>query len=124
MAKSKVVDLGRVQVTVRELTLEEIHALFDVDEKRATDGIINMLETSTTAKRADLLKTAPSDMQPLVDALVEVNSSFLDQCRQVNNPDLADSLENLLRQVSMIAFLKSSATDTAKGPGNTVIANS
>jgi hypothetical protein len=76
MAKSEVVDLGRTQVTVRELTLEEIKELFDATEKSATDGIVNMLEKATTIKRADLMKMAPSDMEPMLDKLVEVNSSF------------------------------------------------
>lgn len=124
MAKSEVVDLGRTQVTVRELTLEEIKELFDATEKSATDGIVNMMEKATTIKRADLMKMAPSDMEPMLDKLVEVNSSFLGLCRRANNHELAESLETLLSQVSLIAFFQSSPTATGKEPGNTVTATS
>jgi hypothetical protein len=124
MAKSKVIDMGRDKVTVRELTLEEIHTLFETAESNAADGILNMLTSCSDAKRDKLLGQAPSDMQPLVDGLVEVNSSFLGQCRQVNNKALADSFENLLRQVSLIAFLQSSPPDTATEPGATATPSS
>ncbi len=124
MAKSKVIDLGRDKITVRELTLEEIHQLFEAVEENPTDGIINMLESCTTAKRAQLLKQAPSDIQPLVDGMVEVNKNFLDQCRQTNNEGMAKSFETLLRQVSLIAFLPSSPPVTAKEPGATPTPNS
>lgn len=122
MTVSKVIDLGREKVTVRELTLAEIKDLFDKVEVSATDGMLNMLTTCSTAKKEQLLARAPSEIQPFVDGLVEVNSSFLGQCRQLNNKDLAESFENLLRQVSLIAFLQSSPPDTEKEPGNTVTA--
>ena len=46
----------------------------------------------------------PSELEPLVEKLVEVNSSFLGQAVKINSAEVAEALEQPLRSVCLLAF--------------------
>jgi len=119
MGKSNTAPLNGKQVTVRELTMQEINDLTNrPPDETAVEQIGAMLAVCTNTTPEEIMKSFPSDLDPLVEVLVEVNRPFLDQAAKINAREVAEALEQLLRSVCLIAFTKSSQPDTVKEPGN------
>lgn len=107
MGQAKTVPLNGETITVRELTLEEINTLTKRPENESPiEAITALYETCTTAKIEKLMPLCPSELEPLVAAVVEVNSSFLSQAEKVNAEDVGDALKGMIQSLSLIAFLK------------------
>ncbi len=112
MGMSTTAKLGEKTVMVRELTLQEIHDITTAGESSPAEAICGLLETCTNITRKDLMPCAPSDIDPLVSAISEVNQSFLDQANALGMEELAVSFANLIKSIFTIAFLPSSDQDT------------
>ena len=107
MGKSNTVALNGKQITVRELTMQEINDLTNqAEDTTALEQITGLLSTCTNTSPDDIMVCYPSDLEPLVDELVKVNSSFLDQATALNSKEVADALVELLKSVCLLAFLK------------------
>jgi len=105
MSLTKKVEIDRKVYSVNELTMQQIVDLTNGEADSALSPLIKMLECCTDAKKEDILPMSPSDIGTLVDALVEVNTPFLQQARKIGAPASAEALETLLRSVCLIAFL-------------------
>jgi len=106
------VTIDKLAITVNELTMQQIADLMKIDEENATTSVIKLLEATTNIKASELMPLKPSEIQGIVDKMVEVNTPFLSQQRAIGNDLAAEALEKLLRSVCMIAFLPSLPQDT------------
>ena len=78
--KSKTVKIDSTAVTVREFTVAEISELFAMDDAASlVDRMVFMLDTCSSMNLDEIREYSPSDLQPLIDALLEVNQSFFAQ---------------------------------------------
>lgn len=118
--KSKTVKIDATPVTIRELTVTEVSALFGMDQDtNLIDRLEFMLGCCSDMDIKAIMKHSPSDLQPLIDALIEVNASFFAQADQVGMAAAAEVLKNLLQSLSMIVFVRSSQPDTGQESGVT-----
>ena len=107
MSISKTLNLAGKNVTVRELTVQEIYDLSQLgDETNQVNTLAVLLSTATSATREDILPLAPSQLQPLIDLFLEVNSPFLGQMRAVGMKEAAAALERILGSISALPFLR------------------
>lgn len=106
MSISKTLILAGKTITVRELTVQEIYDLSQPEDKiNQVNTLAVLLTTATSATREDIMPLAPSQLQPLIDLLMEVNSPFLGQMRAVKMEDAANALERILGSISALPFL-------------------
>ncbi len=117
--ESKTVKLDGKVITVRELTVREIKELFDmpdnatmVDRIGAILGKCAFLGKGGSVDEEFILDYSPSDLQPLIDTMVEVNSAFFAQAASVGMEQAAQALRQIMNAVSMIAFSSASSPDT------------
>jgi hypothetical protein len=75
MRKIKVIKIDDREVTVRELRVKEIKAVFSGDSDKT---LIDHLPLVTDLTVSDIDDLAPSELSILWDAVKEVNSDFLD----------------------------------------------
>ena len=113
MALNQKVEIDRKVYTVNELTMQQIVDLTAGEADNIAAPITRLLEMSTDAKKEDILTMAPSEIQLLVDAMVNVNSPFFLQAIKIGAKESAEQFENLLRSIYLIAFLPSSPQATA-----------
>lgn len=106
----KIVPIGQRAFTVRELTLAQIRELDNITLK--ADVIPYLLASGTDTTVEEILPMAPSDLEPLVDAFVEVNKSFFGQAVKVEETETARLFEMKLRLISMTACFYSSTLVT------------
>lgn len=110
--ESKVVELGKEKITVRELTVKEIRDLARMpDESTVVDRLQVLLKKCAGIDPDQLLGFAPSDLQPLIDSMLEVNASFFAQAAAVGMESAGQALRKIIGAVSMIAFSSVSTTD-------------
>lgn len=106
MSEVKTVKLGTKTVTVRELTVAEIMSLVsDNGEENPGQVLTTLLQTCTSAKVEDLLPLAPSAIDPLIEAMLEVNKSFFAQNRAIGMLQTAEGLERMIKSVSVLPFM-------------------
>ncbi len=108
------IDVAGKKVRVRELTVREIKTLADMPEDVSiADRLTGLLETCADGiKKDDLLDFAPSELQPLIDTMLEVNSAFFDQASAIGMDAAGEALKQMIGAVSMIAFCSASETVT------------
>jgi len=104
MSGVKTVKLGGKTVTVRELTVAEIHALAVGGAENPVDTIIQLLTTCTSAKPEDIPPLTPSEIDPLIEAMLEVNNRFFVQMQGIGMEETAEALRRLIRSVSVLPF--------------------
>lgn len=97
---------------VRELLLKEIEELGKAGQVSAASGITSLLETCTDTDADFIAGLAPSELQPLIDALLEVNASFFSQAQAVGVTEAAAGLEKLIKLIFIVAFSPSSEQGT------------
>lgn len=107
MSISKTLDFYGKTITVRELTVQEIYDLSHLeDSTNQVKVLTTLLTTATSATREDIFPRAPSQLQPLIDLFMEVNSPFLGQMRTTGMAEAAVALENLLGSIFVLPFLR------------------
>ena len=106
MATSKTIKFNGVDITVKELTLQDVNDLANGTEQTAAGTMAELLKRSAGLTRAKVMKFTPSDLQTLVDAMVEVNGSFLSQAREIGLEEAAAHLEKMFKGVFCLPFLK------------------
>jgi len=105
MSGVKTVKLGSKTVTVRELTVAEIHSLATGGAENPVDTIIQLLTTCSSAKPEDIPPLTPSEIDPLIEAMLEVNSRFFGQMQAIGMEEGAESLRRLIKSVSVLPFM-------------------
>lgn len=101
MGMTETVAIGTRAFTVRELTLQQIR---DIDELSSKVEIIPAVVAACTDATIDeLLPLAPSEIEPLVDAVVKVNAAFFRMATKTKEVEVAQLLEQKLRLISMIS---------------------
>lgn len=119
MSTTASVKLGSKTVSVREMTLQEIHDLTTTDYASDAGPICALLETSCGLTRDDIMVYAPSELAELVDKMIEVNQSFFDQAAAIGMDAAATSMQKMIKAVFTLAFLPSSNQGTAPASGTT-----
>lgn len=109
MGISKTVKINDTTVTVRELTVREIYDLANGSGDNAAAAIAELLETCSTVKTEFVMELAPSELQPLIEAMIEVNRPFLDQAAAIGMDEAAAGMEKMVRSIFSLPFLASSA---------------
>lgn len=117
MASTSDAKLGSRTIAVRELTLQEIYDLTHDTDKEEAEILCDLLRLTSGLERDDVMCHTPSELQPLVDAMVEVNKSFFDQAAAINMTSAATMLERMIKAVFTLAFLNLS-NDSARKPGD------
>ncbi len=105
--KNETVKLGDKRITVRELTVKEIKELFDFPEEAPVVDLLTFL-LSTSCKgitQEELLEFSPSELEPLIDSMLKVNTAFFAQSKQVGMGDVGAALEKMIGAISMTALL-------------------
>lgn len=117
MSMTKSVKLGAKTVSVRELTLQEIHDLTYAEYQSEAEAIVSLVHVSTGLEHEDLMTYAPSELAELVDSMLEVNKSFFDQAAAIQAEKVAVPLERMIKAIFTLAFLPLSKRDTVSAPG-------
>lgn len=97
---------------VRELVLSEISELLNAPPRPVVDGISHLLGMCSDAKREDLMAYAPSDIDPLIKKMLELNKDFFDQAEVLQEPEIASALRQRLLRISMLAYVPLSSPAT------------
>ncbi len=110
--ESKTVNLGGTHITVRELTVMEIQKMTNMPESAGWVERIGFVLGECASIETDFLMSyPPSELQGLIDAMLEVNAAFFAQAAAVGMDGAAQALRRIIGAVSMIAF--SSLSDQA-----------
>lgn len=92
--------------------MAQIAEMAETSSQSPVDTMTKMLEKGTDIDREFILQRSPSELEPLVAAMLEVNNSFFEQTRAVGMHDAAKELEKMIRQIFIVAFLPLSVPDT------------
>lgn len=101
MGMTDTVAIGKRAYTVRELTLQQIRDIDGLTSK--ADIIPAVVAACTDATIEELLPLAPSEIEPLVDAVVKVNAAFFRMAANAKEVEAAQLLEQKMRLISMIS---------------------
>jgi len=101
-------------ITVNELTMREIADLAATPDGSPVAAMVRLITAATDIKPEDVAAMTPSELSPLVDAMLEVNKDFFAQARAVGMEETADLLEGLIKKIFIVAFLLSSEPDTVQ----------
>jgi hypothetical protein len=100
MKKSKIIQFDGQEVTVKELTVEEIADCMDAVASGQVDTLDLLFDGRLPSEavvrcagipRADLSKPAPSALEPLWQAVEETNPFFLKMLKRMAAPGSAPS---------------------------------
>lgn len=105
MAKSKKLTVAGKEVTVSELTMQQIFDLSGGKYENPVSQISDLLSLTTGLKREDIMPWAPSEIGEMVDAVLEVNSDFLSQANKLEMGQTAEAMERLIRSIFTLSFL-------------------
>lgn len=108
MAISGTVEVNGQKVMVREFTLQEIDDFSNMGEVSQAELMSRLIATATSVDIDFIKPLAPSELQPLVDKMLEVNTSFFDQAGAAGMAEAADGLARLIKGIFIVAFLPSS----------------
>jgi len=101
MGMTENVPVGQRNFTVREITLQQIK---DIDELTVKSAIIPaVVAACTDATMEELMTMAPSEIEPLVDAVIKVNAPFFRMATKAKEVEVAQLLEQKMRLISMIS---------------------
>ena len=114
MGNSKTIELRDKPVTVRELLLCEILEITKDAERPAVEATLDLYEAASSLTKEDIVKYYPSELQTVIDALVEVNKSFLEQAGLLKETGLPALFQGLIESPCLIPFTSLSQQDTAK----------
>ncbi|MGV0961797.1 MAG: hypothetical protein ACOYB1_18385 [Limnohabitans sp.] len=89
----------------RELLLKEINELLSAPSQPIVESICQVLAMCSDAKKEDLLAYAPSEIDPLIKKLLDLNSDFFAQAEALQQPEIASALRNRLLRISMLAYV-------------------
>ena len=106
--KSKEVQVGDFDVTVREMRVKDIYACFD-DLKKLTESDLSLELAQEKAgfilskmtrdiTPADLFELAPSELKVLLDAMKAVNADFFDAVGMIVDRSVTDTLKKSIKQ--------------------------
>jgi len=98
---------------VRELILSEVSEVLNAPPRPAVEAIVHLLSLCSDAKREELMTYAPSDIEPFIKKLVELNNDFFVQAEALKEPEIASALKSRFLRISMLAYLPSSEPVTA-----------
>jgi hypothetical protein len=113
MPRSATVKIGDDTFMVRELLLSEISELLNSPPRPVVEGICQLLSLCSDATPEKLVTFAPSDIDPLIKKMLELNKDFFDQAEALQEPEIASALRQRLLRISMLAFVPLSPPDTA-----------
>ena len=109
---AETVKIDKKTITVRELTLREIKELTEGSGESPIDMLTKLMTISTSAKPADLIDLTPSEIQPFVDMVLQVNTPFFVMAKAANMKEMAEALQGMIRSVFLTARLPSLKEDT------------
>jgi len=112
MALNEKVEIGKRVYTVRELTLQQIADLTGSMEANATSSLVALLGSCSDITVEELMPLAPSELDLVVEALIRVNTPFLQQAAKIEAKAAAAALERMIRSIFLIAFFPSSVAAT------------
>jgi len=116
MPKSKIITINGEDITLRELRVRDIYDLLTMDDGVSMgDRFDDLLRRGTDISREQMLDWTPTDIKELLDAVKEVNSSFLDLAAMVGLDDPAAMMRKQLHE----QFAGLSGPDTAPLSGIT-----
>lgn len=106
MGLTEQVGIGKRNFTVKEITLQQIR---DIDQLQMKSDIIPAIVAACTDAAIDeLLPLSPSEIEPLVDGVIKVNAAFFRMATKAKEVEVAQLLEQKIRLISMISFFCSS----------------
>jgi len=105
MPRTNTVTVSGKEITVSELTMQQIIDLSETTEESAPAQIVGLLDKTTSMTSAEVAALAPSDISDLVTAVLEVNKDFLFQAQALGMEAAAKSLERMIRSIFMTPFL-------------------
>jgi hypothetical protein len=112
MSQKETVQIAKRVYTVHELTIQQIHDLTSQPDEATTDPISSLLAMATDMTIDDMMPMTPSELGQIIDAMVKVNTPFLEQAARINAQAAAEALERMIRSISLIAFMPSSSQVT------------
>lgn len=120
MGSCKTVLVAGQEVKVSELTMRDIHdlAVADMTSESVVTGVRMLVEKATTLSAEQLMGQYPSDLQPLIEALLEVNKAFFGQAAALGMQSAAALVENKIKGLFMLACVPLSEPGTPT-PGTT-----
>lgn len=102
---SKKIAVGGIDVTVREMTMQQISALSGASYENPVDQLVDLLVATTDVTREQLMPLAPSEVSGMIAAILEVNSDFLSQAKALGMTETAEAMERLIRSLFTLSFL-------------------
>lgn len=112
MPRSATVPVGKKTVMVRELILSEINELMNAPSRPIVEAICDLLGRCTDIKPEDLMSYAPSDIDPMVQKILELNQDFFAQAEALKQTEISAELRRMILRISMLAYLPSLKPDT------------
>ena len=97
---------------VRELVLSEINELMNAPSRPMVEAIAHLVGMCTDVKPDELMSCAPSDIDPLMQKLLELNHDFFSHAEALQQTDVSAEMRRMIMRISMLAYLPSSKQDT------------
>lgn len=118
MRKTKILKIDDREITIKELTLRDIYELTDGAKNGILPAMNVLLAKTSSLSLEDIKDFAPSEIQILYSAFLEVNSAFFQIADQLG---LKQAATRVLQQIQR-DFLNSFANSSVQGtetPGST-----
>lgn len=112
MVKTSTVKIGKRQVMVRELTLREVRDLMLTPPREIVEGVASLLAACTDITTEELMDYAPSELQPLIDTILEINADFFAQAEMLEETAVSALMRGKILRISMLAYVPSSPPAT------------
>ena len=113
MPQTVSVKIGDRTVMVRELLMKEIREIYTAPDRPVADAVAHLLSLCSDVQPDELLEYAPSEIAPLITAMLEVNKAFFDQAAMLKFEEVAADLKTLILKISTLAYFTSSPPATA-----------
>ena len=103
MIKTKTVKLEGKTFVVQEMTLKQLSAFFNMPVESTIIDRINSLLEYCVPGLDDVISYSPSELQMIIDAMLEVNDSFFVQAAALGMQAAAEQLEKVIKGLSIVA---------------------
>ena len=97
MRKTKTIKIDNVEITIKELTVRQIWALFQQDEGQAPDPMARLDQLLTWCcpelSRDKAMDLAPSELRLVWEAFESVNADFLEIAKKMGLGAVLDTMQ-------------------------------
>jgi len=105
MVKTEQVKIDSKSFMVKEMTLFQLKEFFDMPrDSTIIDRIDKLLSFCVPELLGDTSDYSPSELQPIIDAMLRVNDAFFVQAAALEMGAAAEQIKKIMNGLSIIVF--------------------